>query len=167
MVGLVWKMIAGMRLKNGVFQYMPDNDAAHPEADLSERSQEFKEVYIDDLPFPDPVKIGPGEDGLMITTSGEVEGWDAVRRRDVVVDLQADKIPEILKDLGIITGGMDKDDAWFAADASLDEAVCYVSGGCVSASYAGPSALNLNGPRSNVGANVGFFSACLGEPVIR
>lgn len=37
-VGLVWKMIAGMRLKNGVFQYMPDNDAAHPEADLSERS---------------------------------------------------------------------------------------------------------------------------------
>ena len=100
MVGLVWKMIAGMRLKNGVFQYMPDNDAAHPEADLSERSQEFKEVYIDDLPFPDPVKIGPGEDGLMITTSGEVEGWDAVRRRDVVVDLPADKIPEILKDLG-------------------------------------------------------------------
>ena len=48
-VGLVWKMIAGMRLKNGVFQYMPDNDAAHPEADLSEGSQEFKEVHIDGL----------------------------------------------------------------------------------------------------------------------
>lgn len=166
-VGLVWKMIAGMRLKNGVFQYMPDNDAAHPEADLSERSQEFKEVYIDDLPFPDPVKIGPGEDGLMITTSGEVEGWDAVRRRDVVVDLPADKIPEILKDLGIITEGMDKDDAWFAADASLDEAVCYVSGSCNSTSSAGPSALSLGNPRSGVGTLLGFFSACLGEPVIR
>lgn len=167
MVGLVWKMIAGMRLKNGVFQYMPDNDAAHPEADLSERSQEFKEVYIDDLPFPDPVKIGPGEDGLMITTSGEVEGWDAVRRRDVVVDLPADKIPEILKDLGIITEGMDKDDAWFAADASLDEAVCYVSGSYDDTSLGGPSALLLNDPRSDVGASLGFFSACLGEPVIR
>ena len=138
---------------------MPDNAAAHPEADLSERSQEFKEVHIDDLPFPDPVKIGPGEDGLMITTSGEVEGWDAVRRRDVVVDLPADKIPEILKDLGIITEGMDKDDAWFAADASLDEAVCYVSGGCDNTSVAGPSALRLSYPRSNVWTRLGFFSA--------
>ena len=104
---------------------------------------------------------------MMITTSGEVEGWDAVRRRDVVVDIPADKIPEILKDLGIITEGMDKDDAWFAADADLDEAVCYVSGGYNSASSAGPSALGLTGPRSLVGASLGFFSACLGEPVIR
>ena len=104
---------------------------------------------------------------MTITTTGEVEGWDAVRRRDVVVDLPADKIPEILKDLGIITEGMNKDDAWFAADASLDEAVCYVSGGYHSPSYAGPSALHLPYPRSSVGTSVGFFSACLGEPVIR
>lgn len=103
----------------------------------------------------------------MITTSGEVEGWDAVRRHDVVVDLPADKIPEILKDLGIITEGMDKDDAWFAADADLDEAVCYVSGGYGSTSNAGPSALYLYNPRSHVGSSLGFFSACLGEPVIR
>ena len=103
----------------------------------------------------------------MITTSGEVEGWDAVRRRDVVVDLPADKIPEILKDLGIITEGMDKDDAWFAADAIMDEAVCYVSGSYDTASSAGPSALSLGDPRSGVWPNIGFFSACLGEPVIR
>ena len=95
----------------------------------------------------------------MITTSGEVEGWDSVRRRDVVVDLPADKIPEILKDLGIITEDMDKDDAWFAADADLDEAVCYVSGSYNSASHAGPSALSLGSPRSSVWANLGFFSA--------
>lgn len=104
---------------------------------------------------------------MMITTSGEVEDWDVVRRRDVVVDLPADKIPEILKDLGIITEGMDKDDAWFAADASLDEAVCYVSGSYGNASNAGPSALSLHNPRSGVWTNLGFFSACLGEPVIR
>ena len=90
-----------------------------------------------------------------------------MRRRDVVVDLPADKIPEILKDLGIITEGMDKDDAWFAADADLDEAVCYVSGGYSSSSSAGPSALNLSHPRSHVRTDFGFFSACLGEPVIR
>ena len=90
-----------------------------------------------------------------------------MRRRDVVVDLPADKIPEILKDLGIITEGMDKDDAWFAADADLDEAVCYVSGSYLNTSNAGPSALHLSNPRSNVVADLGFFSACLGEPVIR
>ena len=90
-----------------------------------------------------------------------------MRRRDVVVDIPADKIPEILKDLGIITEGMDKDDAWFAADASLDEAVCYVSGGYYDTSNAGPSALNLLNPRSYVWSRLGFFSACLGEPVIR
>lgn len=166
-VGLVWKMIAGIRLKNGVFQYIPDNDAAHPEADLSERSQEFKEVYIDNLPFSDPVKIDLGKDGLMITTSGKVEMFYAVRRRDVVIDLPSDKIPEILKDLGIITEGMDKDDALFAADATLEEAVCYVSGGFLSTSNAGPSALDLSNTRSCYETDIGFFSACLGEPVIR
>lgn len=62
---------------------------------------------------------------------------------------------------------MDKDDAWFAADADLDEAVCYVSGSYSDTSGAGPSALNLNDPRSDVRASVGFFSTCLGEPVIR
>lgn len=125
-------------------------------------------LKYDDMGIPSiMLKIGPGEDGLMITTSGEVEGWDTVRRRDVVVDIPADKIPEILKDLGIITEGMDKDDAWFAADADLDEAVCYVSGGYLSTSSAGPSALRLHSPRSNVWTHLGFFSACLGEPVIR
>ena len=54
---------------------------------------------------------------------------------------------------------MDKDDAWFAADADLDEAVCYVSGSYNNASNAGPSALYLDGPRSDVRAYVGFFSA--------
>ena len=62
---------------------------------------------------------------------------------------------------------MDKDDAWFAADADLDEAVCYVSGSYSNTSNAGPSALSLNSPRSYVWAHLGFFSACLGEPVIR
>lgn len=90
-----------------------------------------------------------------------------MRRRDVVVDLPADKIPEILKDLGIITEGMDKDDAWFAADADLDEAVCYVSGSYLYTSSGGPSALGLSNPRSSVWTYIGFFSACLGEPVIR
>lgn len=161
-VGLVWKMIAGVRLKNGVFQYIPDNDAARPCADLSEHSQEFKEVFVDGL----PVKIGPGAGGMMITTD-DVEGWDAVRRCDVTITLPYDKIPKVLKDLGIISEGMGESEEWFAADADLDEAVCFVSGSYHDTSLAGPSALDLHNPRSHVWAYVGFFSACLGNPVSR
>lgn len=161
-VGLVWKMIAGIRLKNGVFQYMPDNDAAHPDADLSEDSQEFKEVLVGGL----PVKIGAGDGGMMITTD-DVDGWDAVSRREVTITLPTNEIPQILKDLGIISEGMDKSEEWFAADADLDEAVCYVGGGYHNTGDAGPSALYLDYPRSLVWPSIGFFSACLGKPVTR
>ena len=78
-----------------------------------------------------------------------------------------DKIPKVLKDLGIISEGMRESEEWFAADADLDEAVCYVSGCYSVTSNAGPSALHLCNPRSNVWAYLGFFSACLGNPVSR
>lgn len=160
--GLVWKTIAGIRLKNGVVQYMPDNDAAHPDADLSKNSQEFRNILAGGL----PVKIGPGDLGMMITT-GDVEGWDAVRRCGVTIDIPESEIPQILKDLGIITEGMEESSEWFAADADLDEAVCLVSGGYHGTGNAGPSALDLYCPRSSVWTSLGFFSACLGNPVAR
>ena len=139
---------------------MANNDAAAPDADLSEESREFLEVLVDGR----PVNIGPGEDGMMVTT-GEVEGWDCVDREDVCVDLKT--VPQILKDLGIITDDMGASKELFAADAELDEAVCFVGGGSGSTSYAGSSALDVGNPRSSVSANIGFFSACLGKPVIR
>ena len=136
-VGLVWKMITGLRLKSGVIQYMPDNDAAAPDADLSISSEEFQEVHVDDLPFPDPVRIGANED------------------------------PQILKDLGIITDDMKENSEWLSADADLEEAIPIVGGSSDNTSNAGPSALSLGSERSLVGTGLGFFSACLGEPVRR
>lgn len=159
-IGLVWKIIAGIRLKNGVLEYMKDNDAAAPDADLSPDSKEFLKVMIGDL----PVKIGPGEKGVMITTE-DVEGWDAVERREVVIDLE--EVPEILKDLGIISEGMDESEEWFAADADLEEAIAFVGACYGGTSYSGPSALGLSSGRSRVSAYLGFFSALLGKPVIR
>lgn len=159
-VGNVWKMIAGIRLKNGVLEYIPDNDAAAHGADLSENSKEYKAV----LAGGNPVKIGLGSEGMMITT-GEVQDWAAVSRKEVKIELP--EVPEILKTLGIITEGMETSDEWFAADPELEEAVLFVSGGCSHTSSAGPSALNLSYPRSYVWASVGFFSACLGIPVFR
>lgn len=159
-IGNVWKIISGIRLKHGRLEYMADNDAAAPDADLSADSSEFLEVLADGC----PVNIGPGEDGMMITT-GEVKGWDCVEREDVCTDLKT--VPQILIDLGIITDDMESSRELFAADAELDEAVCFVGGSCSSTSHAGASALDLNYPRSYVHAHLGFFSACLGKPVTR
>ena len=159
-IGNVWKIVSGIHLKRGRLEYMANNDAAAPDADLSEESREFLEVLVDGR----PVNIGPGKDGMMVTT-GEVEGWDCVEREDVCVDLKT--VPQVLKDLGIITDDMGASTELFAADAELDEAVCFVGGGCSSTSYAGSSALSVDSPRSYVSSNIGFFSACLGKPVIR
>ena len=77
------------------------------------------------------------------------------------------EVPQILKDLGIITDDMKENSEWLSADTDLEEAIPVV-GGCYStASNAGPSALNLNDGRSSVWTVLGFFSACLGEPVRR
>lgn len=159
-IGNVWKIVSGIRLKRGKLEYMANNDAAAPDADLSEESTEFLEVLVDGS----PVKIGPGENGMMITT-GEVEGWDCVERGDVCIDLKT--VPDILKDIGIITDDTETETDIFAADAELDEAICFVGAGWDGASYSGPSALALDYPRTHAYADLGLFSALLGNPVIR
>lgn len=159
-IGNVWKIVSGIRLKRGKLEYMANNDAAAPDADLSEESTEFLEVLVDGS----PVKIGPGENGMMITT-GEVEGWDCVERGDVCIDLKT--VPDILKDIGIITDDTETETDIFAADAELDEAICFVGAYWYDTSYSGPSALYLSYPRACAGAYVGLFSALLGNPVIR
>ena len=159
-IGNVWKIVSGIRLKRGKLEYMPNNDAAAPDADLSEESTEFLEVLADGS----PVKIGPGENGMMITTK-EVEGWDCVERGDVCIDLKT--VPDILKDLGIITDDTETETDIFAADAELDEAICFVGAYWHNTSRSGPSALNLHYPRAYALAHIGLFSALLGNPVIR
>ena len=77
------------------------------------------------------------------------------------------EVPQILKDLGIITDDMKENSEWLSADADLEEAIPVVGGGYANTSGAGPSALNLNNARSGVWTFLGFFSACLGEPVRR
>ena len=159
-IGNVWKIVSGIRLKRGKLEYMANNDAAAPDADLSEESTEFLEVLADGS----PVKIGPGENGMMITT-GEVEGYDCVERGDVCIDLKT--VPDILKDIGIITDDTESETEIFAADAELDEAICFVGACWNDASHSGPSALGLGDPRTYAGADFGLISALLGDPVIR
>lgn len=160
-VGNVWKIIAGLRLRCGVLEYMENNDAAAPDADLSCESQEFKPVLVNGL----PVKIGLNDKGVMCITTGEVGGYNVVERNEVKIELS--EVPQILKALGIVTDNMDSSEELFAADAELDEAVLF-GGGCYNnTSDAGPSALYLYNARSCASTYIGFFSACLGDLYIR
>lgn len=160
-VGNVGKIIAGARLRNGVLEYMENNDAAAPDADLSLDSKEFKPVLVNGY----PVHIGLNDEESMCITAEEVNGYDVVERKEVVVDFA--EVPQILKDLGIVTDNMNSSEERFAADAELDEAVLVVGGCYGNASLAGSSALLLYYERSSVRAHIGFFSACLGDLFIR
>ena len=111
--------------------------------------------------------MGANEDGeLVITTNKEaVDGWAGGKRLETYINLK--EVPQILKDLGIITDDMKENSEWLSADADLEEAIPFVGGCFNNTSDAGPSALNLSNERSVVWTNLGFFSACLGEPVRR
>lgn len=159
-VGNVWKFVSGIRLKNGTLEYMPNNDAASPDADLSENSTEFLEVLVDGL----PVKIGHKEKRLMITT-GKVESWDYANRGKVCIDLKT--VPDILKDLGIIIDDADSEMEIFSADTELEEAICIVGGSSNSAFSSGTSAVMFDNHRTDTDVSLGLFSALLGNPVIR
>ena len=67
-------------------------------------------------------------------------------------------IPEILKELFLapVSGVTHTGAFWINNE---DERLPFVSGSYNYPSSAGPSALNLNNPRSNVRTNIGFFSA--------
>ena len=111
--------------------------------------------------------MGANEDSeLVITTDKEkVDGWAGGMRSETYINLT--EVPQILKDLGIITDDMKENSEWLSADADLEEAIPIVGGCYNNTSDAGPSALSLGHERSSVGTNLGFFSACLGEPVRR
>lgn len=160
-VGNVWKIIAGARLRNGILEYMENNDAAAPDADLSFNSQQFKRIIIDGK----PVRMGVNEDGDLCIGTNEYDGYDYLRRKEVKVELS--EIPDILKQLGIIGENMDSSKEWFGANAELEEAVLFVSGCFSSTSGAGPDALGFSHPRACAYASLGFFSACLGDLFIR
>ena len=111
--------------------------------------------------------MGANEDGeLVFTTDKEkVNGWAGGMRSETYINLT--EVPQILKDLGIITDDMKENSEWLSADADLEEAIPFVGGCYYGTSSAGPSALLLNFERSTVWTYLGFFSACLGEPVRR
>lgn len=154
-VGNVWKRIAGIRLVNGRYQYIKDNDAAAPDCDLSMDSKEWLDVLIDGKPLK--VSVEDGEITILATNEETGKEYGGDEWQNVGIDI--DPIPDFVKALGIIPARHEGNREYFYADAEESECVPIRGGSCYNASNGGSSALHLNCLRSFVYGSVGFFSA--------
>lgn len=157
--GNVWEWQAGLRMVNGIFEYIPNNDAALDTCDLSRNSKEWQQVRTS----RGVVRANVENEDIAIVDLPEDEeymaDYDGVEIADLKVELS--EIPQVLRDLGIIPESrLDSENAtyvWF--DATEGEWLPIRGSGFGNASSSGPSALNLDIVRSYSVGNVGFRSA--------
>lgn len=157
--GNVWEWQAGLRMVNGIFEYIPNNDAALDTCDLSRNSKEWQQVRTS----RGVVRANVENGDIAIVDLPEDEeytaDYDGVEIKDLTVELA--EIPQVLRDLGIIPESrLDSENAtyvWF--DATEGEWLPFRGSGFGDASFSGPSALHLNLVRSISGGGVGFRSA--------
>lgn len=154
-VGNVWKRIAGIRLVNGRYQYIKDNDAAAPDCDLSMDSKEWLDVLIDGKPLK--VSVEDGEITILATNEETGKEYGGDEWQNVGIDI--DPIPDFVKALGIIPARHEGNREYFYADAEESECVPVRGGCCYDSSDGGSSALLLYDLRSRVRGHIGFFSA--------
>ena len=157
--GNVWEWQAGLRMVNGIFEYIPNNDAALDTCDLYRNSKEWQQVRTS----RGVVRANVENGDIAIVDLPEDEeymaDYDGVEIADLKVELS--EIPQVLRDLGIIPKKrLDSENAtyvWF--DATEGEWLPIRGSSFGIASSSGPSALGLNNVRSSSDVFVGFRSA--------
>lgn len=157
MCGNVWEWLAGLRIVDGVLEYIPNNDAALEDCDLSRDSKDWKQIITDAInKSVARVNVEHGEITITDKAAGEEYTPDhgGIPIKDLKVDLN--HIPQVLRDLGIIPESRldseGKTYVWF--DATEGEYMPLRG-----SASSGPSALNLNLVRSHSYDNIGFRSA--------
>lgn len=160
--GLVWERLAGVRIINGVLEYIPNNDAALAGCDLSRDSKKWQRITTDQGgKNAVRVNVEGGEITITDKAAGEdyTPDYDGVSWEDLKVDLQ--EIPQALRYLGILpeNGVKEEKDTYVYFDATEGEYMPLRGSGFSNSSGSGPSALHLRAPRSHSFDNVGFRSA--------
>lgn len=157
--GNTWEWIAGLRLLDGVIEYIPNNDAALTGCDLSRDSKAWQQLRT----AKGPVRANV-EAGEITITDRKAEkdytpDYDGVRIADLKIDLQ--EVPQELKDLGIVPDKRAESElkTYVYFDATEGEWLPIRGSAFYAASSSGPSALSLNAPRSRSYGAVGFRSA--------
>ena len=151
--------MSGLRVYKGEIQIFVGNLAAKQVSHLA-TSTYWKAI------LPNGSLVEPGTPGTLkytkdfkiATDTGAAGSTYTANFGNLVAGTGVTTIPEILKELFLapVSGVTHTGAFWINNE---DERLPLVSGGCTSASGAGPSALSLYHPRSGVWAGLGFFSA--------
>lgn len=158
MCGNVWEWVAGLRLKNGVVEYIKDNNAATEACDLSEDSKEWQQIRTNRGTVRVDIKNGD----IAIVDSPIHEEYEpdygCVKIEDLIVDLE--NVPQALKDVGIAPDtrlDIEKGESgWFDA---TEERLPLRGSSFHGASSSGASALFLHHARTSSYGDIGFRSA--------
>lgn len=145
--------VAGLRLHNGVIEYIKDNDAAFTDYAPGDPAWTAAEVGGKALKLD-------AQNGKVVLTDGKIaESWDGCHMSELKLAGELSEVPEIIYKLGILPRDWKerKDGIW--ADSELEEAVPVRGSSFGSASNGGPAALYLSGARSISNSHVSFRSA--------
>ena len=151
--------MAGLRIKDGIIEYIPDNKAASSYCDLSRDSEEWQQLRTAQGPIRANVECGE----IKITDSKAADDYepdyDGVRIEELEVELS--EIPQALRDLGVIPEKRTEEEnkTYVYFDATEGEYMPFRGSAFNATSDSGPSALVLADPRSSSYGNVGFRSA--------
>lgn len=157
--GNVEEWLAGMRIKDGIIEHIPNNDAAMKDCDLSRNSKAWQQLRTE----RGIVRVNVEHGEITITDRAADEDYtpdyDGTRIEDLKVDLL--EVPQALKDLGIVPDKRveSENKTYVYFDATEGEYLPFRGSAFSDTSYSGPSALNLFHVRSGSGGSVGFRSA--------
>lgn len=157
--GNVWEWLAGLRIKDGVIEFIPDNKAASPYCDMSKDSTEWQQAETSKGPVRANVECGEITITDTVAADDYTPDYDGVRIDELEVELS--EIPQVLKDLGIIPDkrAEEENKTYVYFDATEGEYLPLRGSAFSDASDSGPSAPALDYPRSNSLGNIGFRSA--------
>lgn len=159
MNGNIWEWLAGLRIVNGILQYIPNNDAALDACDLSTDSREWQQI----MTGRGPVRVNVENEDIAIVDLSEHEEYEpdygGVKIADLMVKLS--EIPQALRDLGIVPEIRVNSEGktYVCFDATEGEHMPFRGSAFYSAGSSGASALYLVDPRSDSDCDVGFRSA--------
>ena len=167
--GLAWDWCAGMRLKDGEIQIIPNANCMMATCDMSENSSEWKAIKVDGT------LVAPGTEGTLkydyasskitlctsITTSSADGRGTLFEQLAKSVDVS--DAPQILKELGLFpadSSGYEGDYFWMV---NQGERFPVRGGDWRDGTNAGVFCTDLGIPRTYVGSGLGFRSAYYGE----
>lgn len=143
--GNAWEMLPGLRIKDGVLQVVPNNDAALPGTALAD-SKLWRPMNM----FGGEARVTYGRGKAKFTTEPENRGYGGCRWKEAEID--GGEATTQMTELALYAG---EPNAYVYVDGTEGEYILYRGGSWGNGSHAGVFNSYLNSPRSFVGTSIG------------